>query len=144
MQGNLFVASIDHLVIRAEDSYTCDIISVAEKAFGFINVLLQQNCGVLIHCYGGVNRSGAVAAAYLVKEKKLPLCTAVQCLRQVRGTVLTNQTFCKQLIQYCIREGLKIMAVVDDEPLSREDSSIKYVAGAPGCGNSSCLLSMMT
>ena len=69
MQGYLFEASIDHLVIRAEDSYTCDIISVAEKAFGFINVLLQQNCGVLIHCYGGVNRSGAVAAAYLVKEK---------------------------------------------------------------------------
>ena len=33
------------------------------------------------------------------------------------------------------------MAVVDDEPLSREDSSITYVAGAPGCGRSSCLVS---
>ena len=110
LPGNLAEAAVDQLVLCAEDSWAFDIIPVAERALGFIRSVLQQgNGGVLVHCYGGVNRSGAVCAAYLACELSIPLCETVEHLRRVRGTVLTNQTFVKQLVRYCSRKGAKLM-----------------------------------
>ena len=96
-------------MLRAEDSRNFDIIPVAELASVFIkSVLSQEKGGVLVHCYGGVNRSGAVCAAFLVKELAIPFCETVQLLRSVRGTVLTNPSFVWQLVQHCTRTGAKL------------------------------------
>ena len=64
--------------------------------------------GVLIHCWAGVNRSAAVAAFFLVAKCRVPLFAAVDQLMRRRGTVLTNQSFRKQLVQYCFQEGFSL------------------------------------
>ena len=110
--GALADAGIDQLMLLAKDTTEFDIIPVAEKTFGLINDCVSKHHGVLVHCYGGINRSGAVAAAYLVSEKSMALCAAVECLRKRRGTVLTNQAFCRQLVQYCFQKGLKLLEPV--------------------------------
>ena len=103
-------AGIDQLVLRADDSWYFDIIPVAERALVFIrSVLKDESTGVLVHCYGGVNRSGAVCAFYMAIELCIPLCEAVKHLREARGTVLTNQTFVKQLVHYCFLYGAELM-----------------------------------
>jgi hypothetical protein len=109
LPGNLAEAQIDQLVLCADDSWDFDIIPVAERAYGFISSVLKQGNGVLVHCYGGVNRSGAVCAAYLTSELSIPLYEAVERLRKVRGTVLTNETFVKQLVQHFSQKKAKLM-----------------------------------
>ena len=109
LAGNLASVNIDLLELCAQDNATFDIISVAERALGFIDCILKQPDGaVLIVCYGGVNRSGAVAAAYLVSKQTMSLCTAIELLRNARGTVLTNQSFLVQLVRYCFDNSLPL------------------------------------
>ncbi len=109
LAGNLASANIDLLELCAQDNHTFDIISVAQRALGFIDCILKQPDGaVLIVCYGGVNRSGAVAAAYLVSKQTMSLCTAIELLRNARGTVLTNQSFVVQLVRYCFDNSLPL------------------------------------
>ena len=98
------------LGLSAQDDGVFDIVSVVERALGFIDCCLsEQKRGVLVTCYGGVNRSGAVAAAYLVCKQAIPLCAAIGSLRQGRGTVLTNQNFVKQLVRYCWCNGMPLV-----------------------------------
>ena len=100
---------IDQTILEANDSHDFDIIPVAEAAVGHIKARLNsaQKSNLLIHCGGGVNRSAAVAAFYLMTELGVPLCDAINQLMLVRGTVLTNQSFRKQLVHYCFQHGLK-------------------------------------
>ena len=109
LAGILADADIDLLGLSAQDDGVFDIVSVVEKALSFIDCCLsEQKRGVLVTCYGGVNRSGAVAAAYLVCKQAIPLCAAIGHLRRGRGTVLTNQNFVKQLVRYCWRNGMPL------------------------------------
>ena len=85
--------------------------SSRQICFPFINCLLAHGKGVLLHCYAGVNRSGAVAAAYLAHEKAVPLRAAIMQLRETRGTVLTNQHFLKQLVHFCHLSELDLESV---------------------------------
>ena len=124
LAGALANASIDFMVLNADDSYNFEIVPVAEKTFAFINSFLCQNYGVLVHCYAGVNRSGAVAAAYLVREQNVPLVKVIAQLRQTRGTVLTNQSFCLQLVKYCSQNGLQLEG--DDVVTSSDTKDPEY------------------
>ena len=102
MPARLADAAIDQLVLCADDSWRFDIIPVAERACRFIKGELERgDGGFLVHDYGGVNRSGAGRVAYLATELSIPLYEAVQRLRQVRGTVLQNETFVEQLVRHC-------------------------------------------
>ena len=109
--GELAKQGIDQTILEANDSHDFDIIPVAEAAVGHIKARLTsaQKSNVLIHCWGGVNRSAAVAAFYLMTELGVPLFDAINQLMQVRGTVLTNQSFRKQLVHYCFQQGLKFI-----------------------------------
>ena len=102
LPARLAGAAIDQLVLCADDSWRFDIIPVAERACRFIKgELARGDGGVLVHCYGGVNRYGAVCAAYLATELSIPLREAVQRLRQVRETALQNEMFIQQLVRHC-------------------------------------------
>lgn len=100
-------AGIHQQILIAHDHRNCDIISVAKHTIGSIDETLHatHNSGVLVHCWGGVKRSAAVAAFFLVSRCRVPLIAAVDQLMQRRGTVLTNRSFRKQLVQYCFQEG---------------------------------------
>ena len=89
----------------------------------------------MVHCWGGVNRSAAVAAFFLTAEWRVPLVAAVARLMERRGTVLTNQSFRKQLVRYCFKTGLaltgsEIPAALFDE-VATEDGRLERT-GAGG------------
>ena len=101
---------IHQQILVAGDYCGFDIISVAKHVMSTIDTTLQaaHKSGVLIHCWGGVNRSAAVAAFFLVSKCRVPLFAAVDQLMRRRGTVLTNRSFRKQLVQYCFQEGFSL------------------------------------
>ena len=109
--AQLAQAGINQHILIAEDSTDFDIMQVADHAFGAIQARLaarDENAGVLIHCWGGVNRSAAVAIAFLTIHCKVPLLTAIENAMQQRGTILTNQSFRKQLVRRCFKSGLQL------------------------------------
>ena len=110
LPAELATAGIHQQILVADDARGFDIISVARLAVGCINEIVNavDETGVLLHCWGGVNRSAAVAAFYLVTECGMPLMQAVEHLMQRRGTVLTNYSFRTQLVQHCFRHGLSL------------------------------------
>ena len=106
---DLAEAGIHQHILVADDSRHCDIIQVAEHAIGAVNATLTApygNTGVLIHCWGGVNRSAAVAIVILTTQYAVPLFAAVEQVMKKRGTILTNASFRKQLVRHCFKKGL--------------------------------------
>ena len=52
-----------------------------------INIYLQNNLGVLVHCYAGVQRSATVVLCYLIKYKHLQLQMAKTIMKDKRSIV---------------------------------------------------------
>ena len=134
LPSELAAAQIDQLILVAEDRWDFNILPVAEKAFGFIKKALKESeSGVLIHCYGGVNRSGAIAAAYLTDELSLSLYEAIECLRHVRGTVLTYKEFVRQLVKNSLKphalEEMKRFSYDEGGDISESASSHDSMPG---------------
>ena len=130
--GNM---GIHQQILVADDRHGFDIVSVAQIAAGCIRAALGAGAamGVLVHCWGGVNRSSAVAAFYLVTECGVPLLAAVEQMMQRRGTVLTNCSFRKQLVRYCFAHGLSLDsdATVPPPLLMESASSLDLVLKLP-------------
>ena len=53
---------------------------------------------ILIVCWGGVNRSAAIAGAWLRSAENVSFARTVETLMRARGTVLTNMTFRRALL----------------------------------------------
>ncbi|CAK9089377.1 unnamed protein product [Durusdinium trenchii] len=104
-------ARIHQLIMVADDARNFDIISVAENCQTAVHSTLQSpngRNGVLIHCWAGCNRSAAVAVAFLVTQYRVPLFAAVSQTMQMRGQILTNQSFRKQLVCHCWKNGFDL------------------------------------
>lgn len=59
----------------------------------------------LLHCDRGVNRSAAVASAYLMDEANMTLIETVRLLKERRGCVLGNVGFRAALVKHARRLG---------------------------------------
>ena len=112
--GELARAGIHQHILVADDVRGFDIMAVAEHAMWAMKAELgpKKNAGVLVNCWGGVNRSAVVVTAYLTTHCSVPLYAAVEQLMRQRGTVLTNLSFRKQLVRYCFKQGLSLKGEV--------------------------------
>jgi hypothetical protein len=59
----------------------------------------DQRGAVLVQCWGGCNRAPCLAVALLMQLDRLPLLSACEKVQAVRGHVLSNRAFRRQLLQ---------------------------------------------
>ena len=96
---------VAHLPLPAQDMRGFDMCTeVIPQGCKFIdNYLVEGGGGVLVNCWGGVNRSTTVLVAYLVLQKGQSLQDAVTAATNVRGKVLTNRHFRLQLARLYVQ-----------------------------------------
>lgn len=100
----LQAAGLRYLSLPAHDSRHFDIVSETfPSAFQFLEEFSGDK--VLVCCYGGVNRSGAVVVGFLALRRGLPLTAAMQTATEARGTVLMNMSFRRLLVRAVLGLG---------------------------------------
>ena len=75
-------------------------------AWEFMSAARAASGRVLVHCQGGVNRSGCLVAAALMMDERISVVEAVQRCKLARGTVLLNAGFRRALVRFAASEGL--------------------------------------
>ena len=97
-------AGIAFKSMPARDNRDHDIVTETfPGAFEFIEGFPARR--VLVVCYGGVNRSGAVVVGFLALRRGVDLVAAVQDTMRMRGTILTNRRFRHRLIRAFLELG---------------------------------------
>ena len=97
-------AGLSYAQLDAEDDIATDVIaSHFAEASEFIERARKDDGVVLLHCHAGINRSGALAMAYLMLSERLPLLEATRLLASARGTVVQNGSFRIQLLRLAQR-----------------------------------------
>ena len=102
----------EYLMIPAEDHDSYNIVQHFLEANAFINRAKRVGGKALVHCNLGVNRCGALCAAYLLIEERLPLLEVITFLKRKRAVVLCNKGFRRQLLRYAMARGL--IEIVDN------------------------------
>jgi len=88
--------------LPATDATNFDILAItwpaAERILQAWETAGVQN--VLVVCWGGVNRSGAIVGAWLRMHEDHSFTAMMSALTQARGTVLTNLAFRRALLTH--------------------------------------------
>ncbi|ESN99934.1 hypothetical protein HELRODRAFT_83673, partial [Helobdella robusta] len=87
-------------VIPAEDKEEYNIEKHFEEALEFLEQVKHGGGRALVHCNMGVNRSGAIIAAYIMASERRCLLEVIKYLKSKRSLILTNKGFRRQLIRY--------------------------------------------
>jgi len=96
---------LTYLKFSAEDSDQYPIMDHFQDVYQFIEDAEKANGRCLIHCIHGVNRSGVLATAYVMKKNKIGPFTAVKRVQRKRGKILFNNSFVSQLLIYAKENG---------------------------------------
>ena len=97
---------IKYTEFYAEDLENYDMMQHIEEAYAAIEDARVNGGRVLIHCIAGVNRSGFLTVAYVMRHKRMDPIKAAVMIRKARGTLLTNEGFQQQLIEFARKENL--------------------------------------
>ena len=123
--GGAAAGATAYLEIDCDDAPGYPIVSHADEVCSFVKEQLaaageteegaeeeeggmvrrRRPAAVYVHCYGGINRSGALCVAYLVKEGGLSLTDAVEACHRRRPIILSNAAFRDQLVSYAFLHG---------------------------------------
>ena len=99
-------SNITYMAFEACDTLGYPIMRHYSAAKHFIDKALRQGGRVLVHCELGINRSGAICVAYMMERERLPLLTAIKRIKNDRPTVLVNEGFQQQLVDFARNQGL--------------------------------------
>lgn len=94
-----------YLAITAEDQESYNIAQHFTECIAFLDDAKRSGGIAFVHCNLGVNRSGAVVAAYMLHDTDKRLLEVISYLKMKRGFVLCNKSFRKQLIQFARERG---------------------------------------
>lgn len=103
----LAVRNVEMTEIRAHDSPSYQILDRhLDQTLEVATRARNVNGAVLVQCWGGCNRAPSIAVALLMKLDRAQLLSACQQVQQVRGEILTNRGFRRQLLQLAVRDEL--------------------------------------
>jgi len=92
------------MAVAAKDNENCALLDDHADVEAFLSKA-RASGKVLVHCVQGLNRSGLVVAAALVRDG-VSVIDAVRTLRARRGNdALSNSNFQYQLVRYAARRG---------------------------------------
>merc|ERR1712150_175889 len=99
---------IEHVDIIGHDEPGYKMLAThLETSRAFIERSRAAGGRCLVHCIGGVNRSGVLVAAEVMLGEQLPVLEAVMHCRRARGPIyLTNEGFQLELISLAKKSGL--------------------------------------
>ncbi len=60
-------------------------VELTEQLLNWLQQALQQNANILIHCVGGLGRSGMISAAYLKRIQNMSSDAAIAAVRDTRS-----------------------------------------------------------
>ena len=90
----------NYMLIPAEDHTEYNMAQHFQECIKFLDECKQNGGIALVHCNLGINRSGAIAAIYLMADTKKTLLDVISFLKLKRSVVLCNRAFRRQVIQY--------------------------------------------
>eukprot|EP01060_Flectonema_neradi_P022034 TRINITY_DN301_c4_g1_i1.p1 TRINITY_DN301_c4_g1~~TRINITY_DN301_c4_g1_i1.p1 ORF type:complete len:292 (+),score=37.55 TRINITY_DN301_c4_g1_i1:40-915(+) len=96
---------IPYLAIDCDDTVGYPILKHTSEIIPFVNKHLSDESKVVIHCYGGINRSAALLLCYLMEEKQLSLTEAFTKTYRLRPIILSNKSFVSQVISFAHKLG---------------------------------------
>ena len=92
------------MAVAARDDASCSLLDGHVDVEAFLKTA-RTSGKVLVHCVQGLNRSGLVVAAALVRDG-VSVIDAVRTLRARRGNdALSNTNFQRRLVRYAARMG---------------------------------------
>ena len=94
-----------YCAVAAEDHTDYDIMRHFNDVYVFLRNCKQNGGRALVHCNLGINRSGALCAAFLMVEENMPLLSVIKLLKQKRRLVLCNKGFQRQLVRFARMNG---------------------------------------
>jgi len=106
----------DNVVVycAVQDSEDYDIKRHFPEAIAFLDEVKRLRGRSLVHCNLGVNRSGAVVAAYMMVSERRTLLDVIRYLRTKRSLILSNKGFRRQLVTFAREQGLLDPVISDD------------------------------
>ena len=78
--------------------YTAGKLEQRKEAIELIDYLLKLNHPTLVHCYGGLGRTGMILAIYLVTRKGFSPQSAIETIRALQPGAIEEKTGQKEAI----------------------------------------------
>jgi len=101
--------------VSVQDNEDYDMRRHFSEAIAFLDDVKRSRGRSLVHCNLGVNRSGAVVAAYIMVSERRTLLDVVQYLRSRRSLILSNKGFRRQLVAFAREQGLLDPVIYDGQ-----------------------------
>lgn len=116
--------------------YTAGTSEQREKALMIIDKFLSKDLPTLVHCQGGLGRTGMVLALYLVRRKALSPKNAIARIRALRPGSIELDTGQKEAIEQPISDipkDLHEWLVKQGVPRQKAENEVKSIVKQVGC-----------
>jgi len=103
-----FAGEVDYCVCRVADTVSTDLTDAIDVSYNYIQSAMRESEDnvILVHCAGGVSRSSAIVAAYLMRSQMKSLRDVLLYIRQRHPAAVPNSGFIHQLVALEKRLGI--------------------------------------
>jgi len=91
---------ITYLHRKIIDDSNTEMLEIWDDSCVFIDTAIAKGAAVLVHCSAGISRSVSVVLAYLIKNRRMPLKSALHLVRSSRPIASPNIGFMRQLCDW--------------------------------------------